>query len=228
MLDTEETRWLKSTANELNNLLQVITESSQVLEKLCGGRSEGDKYFAILRNGVERAVKVTRVMVDRVGGTPPEAATALSTAPAMRVAEPPPPDVKIHNPGGSLELVMIVDDEEFVTLLAQRVMTDRGYRVVTAKDGFEALDIYRKLGSAIDLIILDLNMPLMDGSEVFNELRQMNPNVPVVLSSGFADNERLRAMTANGLRGFIPKPYTQEKLLTEMRSTLDRLRAEKA
>lgn len=227
MLEPEEMRWLKSTANELNNLLQVITESSQVLETLCGGKAEGDKYFAILRNGVERATKVTRVMVDHVGGAAAEVVASAPVSTAAQAAQAPP-DVKIHNPDGPLELVMIVDDEEFVTLLASRVMTDQGYRVVTASDGFEAIEVYQKLGSAIDLVILDLNMPLMDGSEVFRELRQLNPKVPVVLSSGFADAERLRGMMANGLRGFIPKPYTQEKLLTEMRSTLDVLRAERA
>ena len=67
-------------------------------------------------------------------------------------------------------------------------------------------------------------MPLMDGSDVFTELLEINPKVPVVLSSGFAEQERLRGMLAKGLRGFIPKPYTQEKLLTEVRSTLDTLR----
>jgi FixJ family two-component response regulator len=67
----------------------------------------------------------------------------------------------------------------------------------------------------------------MDGSDVFTELLQINPKVPVVLSSGFAEQERLRGMLAKGLRGFIPKPYTQQKLLTQIRSTLDTLQAEK-
>jgi CheY-like chemotaxis protein len=122
---------------------------------------------------------------------------------------------------------MIVDDEDFVTLLAQRVLADEGYRVVTAKDGFQALEIYRKLGEQIALIILDFTMPVMDGSDVFAELLEINPQVPVVLSSGFAEQERLRGMLAKGLRGFIPKPYTQQKLLTQIRSTLDTLQSEK-
>ena len=61
MLDPEEIRWVKSTANELNNLLQVITDSSQVLEDLCAGNPQTESYFAILRNGVDRAAKVTRM-----------------------------------------------------------------------------------------------------------------------------------------------------------------------
>lgn len=241
MPDADNLQWIKSTANELNNLLQVISESSQVLEALCAETPDAGKYFAILRNGVDRATKATQLMVDRVGGIsagePPNAVkftagtiprrplpTATSSAAnAVSAAS----DIKIHNPMGPRELVMIVDDEDFVTLLAQRVLTDEGYRVVTARDGFQALDIYRKLKEQIALIILDFTMPVMDGSDVFAELLLIDPHVPVVLSSGFAEQERLRSMLARGLRGFIPKPYTQQKLLTQIRSTLDALHSEK-
>ncbi len=228
MPHTEETQWVRSTANELNNLLQVISESSQVLESICAETPDSEKYFAILRNGVERATRVTQLMVDRVGGHRSEA-----------LPPPPPPilkptvpiltsDVKIFNPSGARELVMIVDDEDFVTLLAQRVLTDEGYRVITARDGFQAIDIYRKLKDQVSLVILDFTMPVMDGADVFAELLVINPKVPVVLSSGFAEQERLRSMLSRGLRGFIPKPYTHQKLLTQIRSVLDTLSAERS
>ena len=123
--------------------------------------------------------------------------------------------------------MLIVDDEDFVTMLAQRVLADEGYRVIAAKDGFQAIDIYRRLRDQIALIILDFTMPVMDGADVFNELLQIDPKVPVVLSSGFAEQDRLRGMLSRGLRGFIPKPYTQQKLLTQVRTTLDALKAEK-
>ena len=227
MLDAEEIRWVKSTANELNNLLQVISESSQMLERLSDGTSDTEKYFAILRNGVDRAAKVTRMMVERVGGYAQDMPAPLpAPAPVAETRPAAARDVKVFNPNGPLELVMIVDDEDFVTFLAQRVLADAGYRVIVAKDGFEALEIYRKAGADIALIILDFTMPVMDGADVFDELRQLNPHVSVVLSSGFAEQERLRTMLAHGLRGFMPKPYTQEKLLTQIRATLDTLKAE--
>ncbi|MEP6671341.1 MAG: response regulator [Chthoniobacter sp.] len=232
MPDSEEIQWVKSTANELNNLLQVISESSQVLETICAESPDTEKYFAILRSGVERATKVTRMMVDRVGGYQAE------VGPGAKAEMPPPKmlptmsspvtDVRIFNPTGQKELVMIVDDEDLVTMLAQRVLTDEGYRIVTAKDGFQAIEIYRKLRDQIALIILDFTMPIMDGSDVFAELLQINPKAPVVLSSGFAEQERLRSMLARGLRGFIPKPYTQQKLLTQIRSVLDTLNSERS
>jgi CheY-like chemotaxis protein len=228
MLDAEEIRWVKSTANELNNLLQVISESSQVLENLCEPTYETDKYFGMLQNAIERATKVTRLMVDRVGGYSAESAITLPEPATVQEAAGLPADIKIHNPQGPLELVMIVDDEDFVTMLAQRVMAEQGYRVITAKDGFQALDIFKKLHREISLIILDFTMPVMDGADVFHELLQVDANVPVVLSSGFAEQDRLRGMLARGLRGFIPKPYTQQKLLTQIRTTLDALKTERA
>lgn len=227
MLDNEEIRWVKSTANELNNLLQVISESSQMLEAMCDTTSESDKYFVMLHSAVDRATKVTRMMVDRVGGYSADAPIS-APAPAIQPISPVVPgDIKVYNPKGPLELLMIVDDEDFVTLLAQRVLADEGYRVIIAKDGFQAIEIYRRLRDQISLIILDFTMPVMDGADVFNELLQINPKVPVVLSSGFAEQDRLRGMLSRGLRGFIPKPYTQQKLLTQVRTTLDSLNSEK-
>ncbi len=229
MLDNEEIRWVKSTANELNNLLQVISESSQMLESLSDPDSETDKYFVMLHSAVERAAKVTRMMVDRVGGYSADVSVGgLGTAAATAEQKGGTGDIRIFNPNGSLELIMIVDDEDFVTVLAQRVLADAGYRVITAKDGFQAIDFYRKLKDQIALIILDFTMPVMDGADVFNELLQLDPKVPVVLSSGFAEQDRLRGMLSRGLRGFIPKPYTQQKLLTQVRTTLDALKAEKS
>lgn len=232
MPDAEEKQWVKATANELNNLLQVISNSSQMLERICGDIPESEKYFSILRSGTERATRVTQMMSDRMGGSVSSPAGAMPAEPPSPPPKPPAApsavgDLKIHNPMGDRELVMIVDDEEFVTILAQRVLTDEGYRVVTAKDGFQAIETYRKLKDQIALIILDFTMPIMDGADVFAELQLINPAVPVVLSSGFAEQERLRTMLARGLRGFMPKPYTQQKLLTQIRSTLDALHAER-
>jgi CheY-like chemotaxis protein len=178
---------------------------------------------------VERATRVAGMMANRLGAVeaakplrPPEVPKAPETATAVVG------DVRIANPNGPRELVLIVDDEEFVTMIAQRVLSDEGYRVVTAKDGFQAIDIYRKLKDQIMLVILDFTMPVMDGADVFAELQSINPKVPVVLSSGFAEQEPLRNMLSKGLRGFIPKPYTQQKLLAQVRSTLDALNAERS
>src|SRR5471032_1545030 len=98
---SEDIQWVKATANELNNLLQVISESSQVLETICAESPDTEKYFAILRSGVERATKVTRMMVDRVGGYYAEAGLTAKPEPAAPAPPPVPQatsDVRIFNP----------------------------------------------------------------------------------------------------------------------------------
>jgi CheY-like chemotaxis protein len=247
MPSPEELHWVKAAANELNNLLQVITESSQFLQRFTGGNPEAARYYDMMRSAVDRAAQLSRTMLDRSGQIekPPKvhpfpgpgsfgSPTAPTPAPLPQgafasgsSADAQRRDIRIANAEGPRELIMIVDDEDFVTLLAQRVLTDEGYRVVTARDGFQALYIYKKLKGQIELVILDFTMPIMDGAEVFSELRMIDPQVPVVLSSGFTEQDKLKWMLAKGLRGFIPKPYTQQKLLLQVRSTLDSMKGER-
>jgi CheY-like chemotaxis protein len=133
----------------------------------------------------------------------------------------------IANPKGERELIMVVDDEGLVTLLVERVLTTEGYRVITASSGPQALAIYKKMRDYVDLVILDYKMPGMDGFALYNELRLVNPEIPAVLTSGFVDQEQLEMMLSKGLRGFIPKPLTQEKLLLKLRAIFDSMKGKK-
>ena len=132
-----------------------------------------------------------------------------------------PPEIKVLNPKGNREYILLVEDELPVAEVAADMLAEEGYKVMLAHDGFEALKIYRSVGKQIGLVILDFFLPVMDGDAVFDELRALNPDVNVVLSSGFAEQQKISAMLAQGLRGFIPKPYSLEKLLRQVRSTLD-------
>jgi CheY-like chemotaxis protein len=132
-----------------------------------------------------------------------------------------PAEIDVLNRKGNRELILLVDDEMEIAELAAAMLTDEGYKVILAKDGFEALKIYQQIGKQIGLVILDFFLPVMDGDAVFDELRMLNPQVAVVLSSGFAEQSKLGNMLAQGLKGFIPKPYTREKLLEQVRSTLE-------
>jgi CheY-like chemotaxis protein len=217
MPEPHDINWIKSTTNDLNNLLQGILESSRFLQQSCPKTPDTIRYFEIIRHGVERAVSLTQRMEERANGKNPEAESSEE----VRYPRPASDEkIRIANEHGAKELILMVDDEKFVTLLAERILTDEGYRVISAGDGFAALDVYRQIGNAIDLVILDYTMPVMDGAEVFNELRLIDPNVAVVLSSGFTEQEKLRWMLSKGLRGFVPKPYTQQRLLHQIRLTL--------
>ena len=225
MAAEHDNHWLQTTANDLNNLFQVIAESSHALEPVCQASPEGMRYFAFLRNGLDRAKQVTAQLVERLGGQtgqPPAEPEPVPVAVTKR------PSVTIENPDGEKELILIIDDEALIVTLAKRMLTDAGYRVVSAAEPFQALEIFKQLHEEVDLVILDFTLPIMDGSEVFEELRKIRANVAVMLSSGFAEQEKVRAMLAQGLRGFLPKPYTQAKLLLQVRSTLDAIRTVKA
>ncbi len=132
-----------------------------------------------------------------------------------------PADARVRNPRGNREYILFIEDEPEVAEVAADMLAEEGYKVILAHDGFEALKIYAKASKQIGLVILDFFLPVMDGDAVFDELRAINPKVNVVLSSGFAEQNKIGSMLAQGLRGFIPKPYTREKLLEQVRSTLD-------
>jgi len=125
------------------------------------------------------------------------------------------------NPKGSREYILLIEDEAQVAALTAETLVGEGYRVILVQNGFEALKIYRNIGKQIGLVILDFFLPVMDGDAVFDELRVLNPEVDVVLSSGFAEQQKINAMLGRGLRGFIPKPYSSQSLLAQVRSTLD-------
>ncbi len=135
-----------------------------------------------------------------------------------------PPGVRIKNAHGEREYLLLIEDEPDVADLASEMLAEEGYRVVIAHDGFEALKIYERMGKQIGLVILDYFLPVIDGDAVFEELRSLNPKVNVVLSSGFAEQTKIASMLSQGLRGFIPKPYSRDKLLEQVRSTLDAAR----
>ena len=132
-----------------------------------------------------------------------------------------PSEIRVKNPKGKREYLLLVEDEREVAERAAELLAEEGYKVIIAYDGFEALRIYEEMGKQIRLVILDFFLPVMDGDAVFDELRDINPNIDVVLSSGFAEQSKIGAMLALGLRGFVPKPYTRAKLLEQVRSTLD-------
>ena len=131
------------------------------------------------------------------------------------------PEVRIVNPQGMGELVMVVDDEPSVSLLAEMVLASKGYRIVTARDGFQALEIFGKLRNEIQIAVIDFMMPGMDGATLLRELRRINPRLPIVIISGFTTQDQLGALVGAGACGFFPKPLAPVKLLAGIREALD-------
>jgi CheY-like chemotaxis protein len=238
MLHQDDLKWIAQTSTELNTVLQQIARYADLAK-----RQKGDHdYLDQLNQQVEIATQAAQALLNRVmsmilektsGQTPrPSVGAATSSASGIELAgeaeestearaPATTPQIAVLNPDGARELVLIVDDEPEIAEFASTILSEEGYKVIVARDGFEALKIFQQIHREIGLIILDFFLPVMDGDAVFEELKAINPGVDVVLSSGFAEQNKIGAMLAQGLRGFIPKPYSREKLLEQVRSALD-------
>jgi two-component system, cell cycle sensor histidine kinase and response regulator CckA len=120
--------------------------------------------------------------------------------------------------------ILVVEDEELVRDLAERVLALNGYRVLVAADGLAAVDTFRKHGADIDLVLLDLTMPGLSGAEVFAAMVAERPNTRVLVTSGYAEEEGQAMMRHPAVTGFLGKPYRIDRLLTEVQSSLDKQR----
>lgn len=116
--------------------------------------------------------------------------------------------------------VLFADDEEGVRKMGKLLLEQLGFGVLTARDGQEALDIYRQNRSRIRFTLLDLTMPRMDGGEVFEAIRALNPEARVILTSGYSETDLTEKFTAQGLSAFLHKPYSFQELRQCVRSCL--------
>ena len=124
-------------------------------------------------------------------------------------------------PHGGSETILLVDDEEFIRDLGSRMLSSAGYRVITAPNGKEALEVYRMRADEIALVILDLIMPVMGGKQCMEALLDLDPSANVVIASGLAGHSHISEVLASGAKGLIKKPYDIRKVLEIVRSVLD-------
>ena len=116
--------------------------------------------------------------------------------------------------------ILMVDDEPSVRDVGRSMLERKGYRVILAGDGREALDIFRERHSDIDCVILDLTMPHMDGDETFREMRKIDGDVKVIISSGYNKQDVTQRFVGKGLAGFIQKPYRLNELHAKLHEIL--------
>jgi len=119
------------------------------------------------------------------------------------------------------ETVLIVEDEDTIADVASEMLKNLGYTVLIARSGLEGLEIYEKQRKRIDLVILDLIMPGMSGSKTFDLLKEMNPKVKVLLSSGYSLSGEASDIMERGCAGFVQKPYDIYQLSKKVRDVLN-------
>ena len=120
------------------------------------------------------------------------------------------------------ETILLVDDEDMIIDVGCDILKKLGYEVLTTKSGKEAIEIYRIKQKQIDLVILDMVMPEMDGGDTYDRLRDVNPDIRVLLSSGYSINGHAEKILSRGCDGFIQKPFDIKHLSLEIRKILDR------
>ncbi len=124
-------------------------------------------------------------------------------------------------PQGGAETILLVDDEELIRDLGKRILELSGYTVLTASNGKEALDLYKVERGRISLVILDLIMPEMGGKQCLEGLLKLDPEVRVLMASGFAASGQTKEAIEAGARGSAVKPYNMKELLQAVREVLD-------
>ncbi|HTY09570.1 MAG TPA: PAS domain S-box protein [Bacteroidota bacterium] len=159
-----------------------------------------------------------------VESTPGKGSTFNLYFPVIRAGANPSPaaageEEKI--PGGS-ETLLIVEDEVTLLEMMKVLVEDRGYRVIAAMNGLEALDIYRARGNEIDLVVSDIGLPKMNGRQLFKELKNINPSIKVIIASGYIDADEKSEIFKGGVEEFIQKPYLPDEVLKKIRSVLDK------
>ena len=112
--------------------------------------------------------------------------------------------------------ILLVDDEQVIADVTSKLIANLGYNVIVARSGMEAINIYKEKRSRIDLIILDIVMPGMSGRETFEALSKINPEIKVILSSGYTLDENAQKLLKQGCCAFIQKPFTIHELSTKV------------
>jgi PAS domain S-box-containing protein len=117
--------------------------------------------------------------------------------------------------------ILVVDDDEAVRNVSKRILERAGFRVLVAVDGVDGIAVFREHQREVRAVLLDVTMPRMGGEETFRQLRQLVPEVRVVLSSGYSAQEATSRFAGKGLAGFVEKPFTPQELIERLRAVLD-------
>ena len=206
--------------SDLNNALQTISVTASLIDNTWRGVDRADEYLAMLRTSIARAEHAAADLVRESGG--PDERMLMHPQLAGAPKEP------YAGADTAEQCVLVVDDDAAALVLMRRILLEAGYQVITAQSGFECLDLFRNSPHGYDLVILDLAMPLLDGEETFQRLREIRPDVPVILCAGFIQQEKLDRLMKCGLAGLLRKPVAPDEIVDHVRATFESLKYSQA
>ena len=161
----------------------------------------------------------------RVSSNPGQGTTFTVLLPAAPVEPPagaavPDKPEPAARPADHQRSILLVDDEDQVLQTTRAMLEESGFTVVTAADGVEGVEVFRNQAARLSAVVLDMNMPHMDGAEAFRQMHRIAPGVPVILTSGFDEQDAVSEFTGAGLAGFIQKPYRMKALLQKIEDAI--------
>lgn len=109
-------------------------------------------------------------------------------------------------------LILLVDDEEIIRDTGKDILEDMGYTVLLAENGSEAVELFKKHHTKIDVVVTDMAMPVMNGYDAFLKMKEIDPNCKIIISSGYTKDNNIAQLKEHGLAGFLRKPFTNDKL----------------
>jgi len=144
--------------------------------------------------------------------------------PALKAADPinVKEEEKLEEIPGGTETLLVVEDEEALMMSLQMVLTEKGYNVITAGDGLQAVNTYKKRKNEIALVLTDLGLPKMTGMEECERIKKINPKARIIIASGYLAPEMKSEFLKAGIEHYLIKPYELLKVLKMVREVLDR------
>jgi PAS domain S-box-containing protein len=142
----------------------------------------------------------------------------LPVSPKKVVTQEKPPPVRVDGN----EMILLIDDEDMIVDIGRQILKTLGYRTITAGSGQDAIECFKKRRNEIDLVILDMIMPDMNGEQTYLNLKRLDPDVKVLLSSGYSIDGQAAKIMQQGCNGFIQKPFHLQHLSTKIREILDK------
>jgi PAS domain S-box-containing protein len=124
-------------------------------------------------------------------------------------------------PPGQGELILVVDDEDSICAITKSSLESNAYKVITASDGVEAVALYSQHKAEINVVVVDMMMPFMDGATTIRNLQQINPQVKIIAVSGVVSNQNSMTDSVASVKSFLPKPYTADELLKNLQLVLN-------
>lgn len=239
----ERNKIIGSIAHEFNNLLMGIQGNISLMILDMNINSPFYSKLKDIETNIEGGVKLTEKLLDFINDgvyKPEEIKKSVNSVNMTRIKSELKKPVESYtiqshysvpgiHPGVKVyeqvytgsKTVLLVDDESMIIDVGKQMLEKTGLEVIVARSGAKAVELYQKEYAGIDMVILDLVMPGMDGIETYYQLKQINPDIKVLFSSGYRKSTDISNILSDGKGGFIQKPFKMEQLTKEIGKIMD-------